>query len=377
MQGTMDKLPATSEGRALWAKLRMLPKIDLHRHLEGSLRLETLAEVARLHGVDLPSYDIEALRPYVQFAGDEPGFHAFLEKFNFLRRFYSKREAIERVAYEAVADAAEDNVRYLELRFSPATLAYDQGFSLDEVTDWVIGAVRRAEAEFGILVRLIVTIKREADSAEAQKVARVAFSRVGEAIVGLDLAGDEVNYPLEPFVQILRDARREGLGLTVHAGEATGAYSVRQAIEMLGADRIGHGVRAIEDPEVVNLLLSSGVTLEMCPTSNIHTATVPQLARHPLKIFHAQGVRVTINTDDPSISNTTLTDEYMIAIREIGLASSTLAQIIRTGVESAFLPSSHKEQLWNSLQASFSQHPEVFLVEDSEAGRPKSPLTSR
>ena len=153
----MEKPSTKLPGHELWPALRALPKVDLHRHLEGSLRLETLAEVALTHGVNLPSYNIEELRPYVQITEDEPNFHAFLEKFNFLRRFYSKREAIERVAYEAVADAAADNVEYLELRFSPTTLAHNQGFALSEVTDWVINAVEQAQVDFSVITRLIVT----------------------------------------------------------------------------------------------------------------------------------------------------------------------------------------------------------------------------
>jgi len=190
-------------------------------------------------------------------------------------------------------------------------------------------------------------------------------------VVGLDLAGDEVNYPITPFVDILRQARREGLGLTVHAGEAAGAHSVRQAIEVLGADRIGHGVRAAEDPEVVELLRRAGVALEMCPTSNIHTAAVLHLARHPLRRFHTGGVRVTINTDDPSISSTTLTDEYMIAIREIGLTPSQLGAIIHNGVHAAFLNEQEKEALWNSFRESFKTPRVSSSVEDLAAARPR------
>jgi len=327
--------------------------------------------VARSHGIDLPNYSIEELRPYVQVTDEEPVFHTFLEKFNFLRRFYSGREAIERVAYEAVADAAADNVRYLELRFSPATLAYQRGFALGEVTDWVIGAVEQAQADFGVTVRLLVTIKREAQPEAAREVAYTAFSRAGRGVVGIDLAGDEVHYPIHPFVDILENTRREGLGLTVHAGEAAGADSVRQAIEMLGADRIGHGVRAAEDPAVVALLRRAGVALEMCPTSNIHTGAVSQLARHPLRSFHTSGVQVTINTDDPSISSTTLTDEYMIAIREIGLSLSQLIAIIHNGVRAAFLKDQEKESLWNSFQESFKTQRVLFSVEDSAAERQK------
>ena len=355
--------------RRLWETLRLLPKIDLHRHLEGSLRLSTLAEVAQAHGVDLPSYNIEDLRPYVQVTDEEPNFHAFLEKFRFLRRFYSTREAIERVAYEAVADAAADNVRYLELRFSPATLAAHQGFDLEEVTDWVIWAVEQAGRDFGVTTGLLVTIKRELSPAEAERVARVAFARAGRGIVGLDIAGDEVNYPLAPFAGILRQAHREGLGLTIHAGEATGAWSVREAVEEYGAERIGHGVRAAEDPEVVELLCRAGVTLEICPTSNIHTATVPHLARHPLRYFLAQDVRVTINTDDPSISNTTLTDEYLIAVREIGVSLPQLDAVVWNGVRAAFTSQSAKEQLWRTFKGEWEKILAISLPDALEAER--------
>ncbi len=361
--------PSAGRSRSLWETLRLLPKIDLHRHLEGSLRLSTLAEVAQAHGVDLPSYNIEDLRPYVQVTDEEPNFHAFLEKFRFLRRFYSTREAIERVAYEAVADAAADNVRYLELRFSPATLAAHQGFDLEEVTDWVVWAVEQAGRDFGVTTGLIVTIKRELSAAEAERVAHVAFARAGRGIVGLDIAGDEVNFHLAPFRDILRQAHREGLGLTIHAGEATGAWSVREAVEEYGADRIGHGVRAVEDPKVVELLRRAGVTLEICPTSNIHTATVPHLARHPLRHFLAQDVRVTINTDDPSISNTTLTDEYLIAVREIGVSLPQLGVVVWNGIRAAFAGQEVKQPLWKAFKGEWEKILAISLPDALEAER--------
>lgn len=367
-----DRAGPNIQPHRLWETLRRLPKVDLHRHLEGSLRLGTLAEVAHAHGVDLPSYNIEDLRPYVQVTDEEPNYHAFLEKFNFLRRFYSTREAIERVTYEAVADAAADNVRYLELRFSPPTLAAHPGFTLEEVTDWVIWTAEQASRDFGVKTGLIVTLKRELDPGEAERVARVAFARAGRGIVGLDLAGDEVNYPLAPFVAIFAQARREGLGLTIHAGEATGAESVRIAVEELGAERIGHGIRAQENPAVVELLRRSGVTLEICPTSNIHTAAVLHLARHPLRTFLAQGVRVTINTDDPSISNTTLTDEYLVAVREIGVDMAGLGRAAWYAVQSAFTSGETKKRLWESLRAEWERILALSLPADLEAVKPKS-----
>ncbi len=326
--------------------LQNLPKVDLHRHLEGSLRLSTLAEIACEHGVDLPSYDIEELRPYVQVTTDEPpDFHAFLEKFNFLARFYSKLDCIERISYEAVADAAQDNVKYLELRFNPVTLALSQGFCFEEVVERVISAVKKAEQDFDITVKLLITIRRDYDQDISSRIVDVAIRYTDQSIVGLDLAGDEVHYSAQPFARLFNKAKEAGLGITVHAGEAAGAESVRTAVELLKADRIGHGVRASEDLTVMDLIREKGVTLEMCPTSNIQTAAVKAITRHPLRAFFQIGLPVTINTDDPSISNTTLTDEYMVAVRDIGVTVPEIKQMILTGVRAAFLPPSEKEQL--------------------------------
>ncbi|MDX1524267.1 MAG: adenosine deaminase, partial [Anaerolineae bacterium] len=221
-----------------------LPKIDLHRHLEGSLRLSTLSEIAHQHGVDLPSLSLEELRPYVQVVDDTPDFLGFLAKFKLLRRFYSSREAVMRIAYEAVADAAADNIRYLELRFNPVALALNQGFSFEDVADWVTDATKKAQKEHAIQVRLIVQLGRH-EPQYAFQLAEIAADRQDQGIVGIDLAGDEINYPITPhFVQVFTWAKKQGLRITIHAGEAGGAGNIREAIEKLGAERIGHGIRA-------------------------------------------------------------------------------------------------------------------------------------
>jgi len=326
--------------------LYALPKVDLHRHLEGSLRLSTMAEIAREHGVDLPSYDIEELRPYVQITDDEPDYRRFLEKFRLLRRFYSTREAVERIAYEAVADAAADNVRYLELRFNPIALAEAGCFAYHQVVEWAIDAVRRAEQDCDIQVRLIVQLSRDSSPRTAWEVAEVAMAFRDRGIVALDLAGDEVNYPGYPFAPIFQRAREAGMHITIHAGEWRGPESVREAVQVLGAQRLGHGIRVIEDPQLVQLVRERDIALEVCPTSNLQTGAVDSLGLHPLKELYHQGVRVTVNTDDPSVSNTTLTDEYMVVIRGIGMTLEELKHMILMAVQAAFLPEPEKEQLY-------------------------------
>ena len=330
--------------------LQALPKVDLHRHLEGSLRLETLAGIAREHGVDLPSYDLDELRPYVQVTGDyQPGFHGFLEKFNLLRRFYQTRQAIERIAYEAVADAASDNVKYLELRFNPVALARTQGFSYGDVMDWVWEATQRAQADHDIVVRLIVSITRQ-EPRTADAILDATLQHMDRGIVALDLSGDEVNYPLAPFIPVFRRAREGGLGLIVHAGEAGGAENVQEAIKLIDPQRIGHGMRCIENSDVVRLVRQRDVTLELCLTSNLQTGAVQLMSHHPLLDLYRLGVKVTINTDDPSVSDTTLTDEYRLAVMGTGLQTSDLKVMIMTAVQAAFLPPDKKAALDNRFR---------------------------
>jgi len=195
--------------RDLHQFLQGLPKVDLHRHLEGSLRLETVVELAREHGVTLPSYDIERLRPLVQVTDDPPDFDRYLGKFHILRRIYSAREVIERVAYEAVADAAADNLRYLELRFSPSAQAAVHGFSFSDTTDWVIAGVRRAEKDFDITVRLIIALVRHDPFEWAEEITEVAIARQADGVVGFDLTGQAEKHPAGPFASLRRPARRQ------------------------------------------------------------------------------------------------------------------------------------------------------------------------
>lgn len=331
--------------RSMRDVLAAWPKIDLHRHLEGSLRLATLAEIAQEHGVDLPSWGLEELRPYVQIIDDSPDFQGFLSKFRLLRRFYSTREAVMRIAYEAVADAAADNVKYLELRFNPVALAKVQGFSYEEVAEWVILATKSAQHDHDIQARLIAQIGRDESTAVARQVAEVAAAFQDQGFVGIDLAGDEINYSALRFTEVFRWAKAQGLNITIHAAEAGHAQNIREAIEFLGADRIGHGVRAMEDLSVIDLLVKRGIALEMCPTSNLQTGTISRLGQHPLWAYQQVGIPVTINTDDPSISNTTLTDEYLVALRGIGIPLRSIRQMVLTAAEVAFLPDLERRRL--------------------------------
>lgn len=342
----------TSSLKHLPNSYQRLPKVELHRHLEGSLRLRTLLEVAKAHDMDL--FGTERLRPLVQIRAEDPLTSTnFLSKFHTLRKFYRSSEVIGRITREAVADAAVDNIHYLELRFTPVALSRVENFTLSEVVDWVVEGAEQASQEFGILTRLIVSVNRHESPELAAKVIELAIERKSDGIVGVDLAGDEANYPATPFAEIFQGAREKGLHVTVHAGEWSGAGNVAAAITQLGAERIGHGVRVLEDPAVVALAREHGTVFEVCVTSNYQSGVVRSLNAHPLPKMLAAGLNVTINTDDPSISGITLGDEYWKVCEKLGVPFGALRQLVLAAAGAAFLSPEERNKLVGRLQHEF------------------------
>jgi len=342
--------------RAGW--LRAMPKVDLHRHLEGSIRLQTLAEIARAHRIDLPATDPDSLRPHVQMVSDDPRTVArFLSKFDVLRQFYRSPEIIGRITAEAVADAAADGVRYLELRFTPWALASRMHFRLGDVVAWICDAAADAAQERGIGVGLVVSINRHEPVELGLQTVRAALDCRERGVVGLDLAGHEMaGFPARAFGPLFLEARQEGLGITIHAGEWRGPENVRDAIEHMHADRIGHGVRIVEDSGVVQLARQRGVAFEVCPTSNLQTGSVRDASQHPLRDLRDLGLPVTINTDDPAVSGITLTDEYALALERLGFSADDLRTCILTAARVSFLPPAEKERLLSDLRRALALH---------------------
>ncbi|MEJ5310295.1 MAG: adenosine deaminase [Anaerolineae bacterium] len=341
----------------LWGWAHSLPKIDLHRHLEGSLRLNTLAEIALEHGIDLPSYDVEQLRPYVQITDDPPDYQRFLGKFELLRHFYTSKEAVQRVVREAIIDAAHDNIRYLELRFNPEALANAQNFSLNDVVEWVKETTFETQAETGTRTCLILTVPRRESLNTAYEIVELSIAHFGNLVRGIDLVGDEVNFPAERFLEPFRRARQAGVNITIHAGEWASAQSVYTAVQHLGAQRIGHGIRSIEDSSVVQLLYDRKVALEVCPTSNLQTGAVHGMGQHPLLDLYNLRLRVTLNTDDPSISDTTLTDEYVVALAALGIDERQIYRMLRYSTEAAFIPPEERPWLIDTIRQGLAPYP--------------------
>ena len=330
--------------------IETMPKVELHRHLEGSLRVSTLIDIARQHSITVPT-GLMRLGTLVQMQREEPyNFENFLAKFNTLRLFYRSPEVIHRVTREAIEDAANDNVRHLELRFTPVALSRAERFPLADVVDWVCESAHEASKQFGIQVRLIPSVNRHESPELAEQVAWLSAERMENGIVGLDLAGNEAQFPAEPFIGIFREAKQAGLKAAVHAGEWGGPENVRQAIEQFDADRIGHGVRVMEDDYTVSLARDRQTCFEVCVTSNYQTGVVKELTHHPLKNMIDSGLNVTINTDDPSISQITLSNEYKVVEENLGIPNETLRNCVIAAARSSFLQENEKQKLVDQLQ---------------------------
>ena len=340
----------TSSNRITIRKwLQQWPKVELHRHLEGSVRFETAWELAQ-ENPELAGWSPEQLRQAIEFDG-ERNFAHFLSKFETLRKLYTRPEHIQRVAAEAIEDAARDNIRYMELRFSPDHFATTSGLDRDQIADWILDSANESARLHGITVRFLLTIGRGYAPEITTRILAIALRTREKGVVGVDLAGDEIRFPAEPFAPLFTRAYDEGLGITIHAGEAGPASSVAQAVVALHAHRIGHGIRSIENPNVVALLKQREVALEVCPTSNIQTGVVNSFATHPLPALLEAGLAVVICSDDPNISRITLTDEYTTALVDMGVAPETLAQCVMNGIEHAFLSPAEKKPLREQLAA--------------------------
>jgi adenosine deaminase len=327
-----------------------LPKVELHRHLEGSLRLTTMLDVARKHGVTVPS-SMFNLSGLVQVQDQDPmTFTNFLEKFKTLRLFYKSPDVIHRVTQEAVEDAASDNIRYLELRFTPVALSRAEGFPLNDVMEWVVGSAQEAARKHKIQVGLIASVNRHESPELAEQVAWLAVEHIKDGLNGLDLAGNEAEFKSDPFHGIFKEAKQAGLRVTIHAGEWGPAENIRDAIENLGAERIGHGVRVLEDQNIAALAKERGITFEVCVTSNYQSGVVRSLEEHQLPRMMEAGLNVTVNTDDPSVSRITLTHEYQHIHEKLHVPLDALKGTVIRAAQAAFLPEAEKEKLTASLK---------------------------
>jgi adenosine deaminase len=308
-----------------------------------------MLDIAQQHGITIPA-DVLRLSNLVQMQEEEKySFQNFLSKFNTLRLFYRSPDVIHRITREAIEDAAKDNVKYMELRFTPVALSRAERFPLHDVIDWVITSAQNAAEEFGVIVRLIASVNRHESHELAEQVAWLSAEHKEHGLIAMDLAGNEAEFKSEPFYGVFREARQAGLHITIHAGEWGPAANVKEGIEELGAERIGHGVRVLEDNAVVALARERNTAFEVCVTSNFQTGVVPTLESHPLIAMIQAGLNTTINTDDPSVSRITLSQEYHVVCDDLGIPLEILKERILAGARAAFLPENERNSLVSQL----------------------------
>ncbi len=323
---------------------KTLPLIDLHRHLDGSIRLETILDLGRKFDIPLPADDLVGLKPYVQITEPRPGVLAFFEKFEYMIGVLADYEACSRVAYENVEDAYLEEIDYIELRFSPNFMAKPHHLDPMGVVEAIIEGTDRARKNFDIKVNLIGILSRTYGPDQCWKELE-SLLPYKEQLIALDLAGDEANFPGTLFVDHFNEGRAAGWHITVHAGEEGGPDNIWQALEELGAERIGHGVSAAQDPLLMNYLAENAIGVESNLTSNLQTRIIDDYNNHPLRTFLEQGILATINTDDPGISAIDLHYEYDYAALKAGLSDDQIATSQKNALEVAFLDKEEKQLL--------------------------------
>ncbi len=328
--------------------LRGWPKAELHVHLDGALRPQTMLELARVQGVRLPADTAEGLAQVLDVSGSQ-SLEQYLEKYTITLSVMQTAEALERIAYEFVVDAAGENLRYVEVRYSP--LLHRPALTIAGAIEAPLAGVRRASAETGTKVGLILCGIRTMSPASSLELARAAVDYRGEGVVAFDLAGPERGHPANEHRSAFEYAAQHGLACTCHAGEGDGPHSIHDALHACGAQRIGHGTRLGEDPALLEYVVEHKVPLEMCLTSNVHTHTVRSIAEHPFRTYLQQGVVVTLNTDGRLVDGISLTDEYFAAHAVLGLTKEELMRVVLNTCESAFLPDYERVALVSRVQS--------------------------
>lgn len=325
---------------------KSLPLAEIHRHLDGNIKPYTILKLAQKHQIDLGVTDLDQIASISQIHDKTSDLMAFLAKLDVGISVLADLDACYEVAYENIRDAKVSGIDYVELRFSPNFMAQAHNLNMSDLVQAVADGVRAGTQDFGVEANLIGILSRTYGAQACMQELDALLSNASE-LVAIDLAGDELGYPAIQFVEHFKRVRDTGLQVTVHAGEADGPQSIWNAIELLGATRIGHGVAAAQDQKLVEYLANHEIAIESCPTSNYQTATVTDLTDHPMKYFLESGVLVTLNTDDPAVSNIDLAHEYEVAKEVVGLTSDQLRQVQINTFEAGFIKSEQRSRILN------------------------------
>jgi len=338
-----------------------LPKTDLHVHLDGSLRVESVLELAAKNGVELPADTPEGLSKALHLGENTGSLVEYLKAFDTTLKVMQTKESLYRAAYELAEDAANENVRYMEVRYSPM-LHTRQGLSLTKVVEATLAGLRDAHVDHGIRSSLILCGIRNISPQSSLEMAQLAVAYKNRGVTGYDLAGAEYDHPAKHHSEAFQLVRDNNLNVTIHAGEAYGPESIHQAIHVCGAHRIGHGCRLREDGDLLHYVNDHRIALECCPSSNVQTGAVRDLASHPIKLYHDLGCRVTVNTDNRMVTDTTVSRELWLVHTQTRLGLDDIKKILINGFKASFLPHHEKQQLLRAIARELEDFDEVDAV---------------
>lgn len=349
-----------------------LPKTDLHVHLDGSLRLETILDLADQEGVSLPSNDPEELRRAMNLGENCGSLVEYLKAFDVTLKVMQTEPSLYRIAYELAEDAARENVRYMEVRYSPM-LHTRKGLKLTAVIEAVLAGLKAAREKYGIESNIIICGIRNVSPESSLEMAELAVAYKGRGVVGFDLAGAEYDHPAKHHKAAFQLVRANNINVTIHAGEAYGPESIAQAIHVCGAHRIGHGCRLREDGDLLHYLNDHRIPLECCPSSNVQTGAVRNLKSHPLKLYFDLGLRVTINTDNRLVTDTTVSKELWLCHTQLGMSLRDIKTMIMAGFKSAFLPFHERQIFLRKVGEELARYDDAG--KERESGAAPSPFT--
>jgi adenosine deaminase len=330
--------------KVTYETLLALPKTDLHCHLDGSLRLSTMLELADRQKVKLPAGDLNGLRRALRIGERHGDLNDYLAVFKITLSVLQTEEALYRTAFELACDAAAENVRYLEVRYAPV-LHTEKGLALSTIVEAVVRGLRDAERQVDIKAGVIICGIRNQSPEASYSMAELAVAFKHKGVIGFDLAGAEEDFPAKKHKEAFQLILNNNINCTLHAGEAYGPESIAQAIHFCGAHRIGHGTRLAEDEDLLDYVNDHRIPLEVCLTSNVQTQSVASYEKHPLRAYFEKGVRTTINTDNRLLSDTTVTKELLIAHQKLGMSLSDIKELLLYGFKSAFLPFRERREL--------------------------------
>ncbi|HEX6272658.1 MAG TPA: adenosine deaminase [Polyangiaceae bacterium] len=353
-----------------------LPKTDLHVHLDGSLRLQTILDLAREERIDLPANDEVGLRAAIGCGNQFGSLVEYLRGFDITLRVMQTEEALERIAFELAEDAHRENVLYMEVRYAPM-LHTRRGLKLTRVVEAVLAGLRRARETYGVKSNVILCGIRNISAESSYQMAELAVAYKGRGVVGFDLAGAEADFPPKHHRKAFQLVRDNNINCTIHAGEAYGPESIAQAIHVCGAHRIGHGCRLRENGDLLHYVTDHRVPLECCPSSNVQTGAVSSLDTHPLKLYFDLGVRVTVNTDNRLITDTSVSKELFLVHRSMGVPFSDIKSIVIAGFKSSFQPFHERQAMLRRVAAELDRYDEHGRLRPSlPSGTSERPVLS-